>query len=154
VKRNKNILIMSTLIFVAAFVGFIYYALKPPKGDRYYLPENYSGWICVSYNVNDAPQLETEDGFLVHKILPNGVLKTSSDPRLSPKSNEYFYYSKEGIRRVDKIKHGGGYSVQKKGQKEVNFNFWVISCNDNSDYEKYIKNLEVDFEPECGPWAK
>lgn len=145
---------MSTLILVAAFAGLIYYALKPPKGDRYYLPEKYAGWICVSYNVNNAPQLETEDGFLVHKISPSGVLKTSTAPRLSPKSNEYFYYSDKGIRRADKIQHGGGYSLQKKGQKEVDFHFWVSNSSDNSDYEKYVKNLGVDFEPECGPWKK
>ncbi|MGD8948393.1 MAG: hypothetical protein PVG44_09575 [Desulfobacterales bacterium] len=114
-KKHKIILI-SSLTLVAVIIGFIVYALTPPKGDRYYFPEKYDGWICVSYNVEDAPPLVVEDGFLVHKIPPNGILKTSSAPRLSPKADEYFYYTENVIRTAKELKHGGGFSRQKKGQ--------------------------------------
>ena len=145
---------MSSPILVAVIIGFIVYALTPPKGDRYYLPERYAGRICVSYNVENAPPLVVEDGFLVHKIPPNGILKTSSEPRLSPKANEYFYYTENGARTAKELKHGGGFSRQKKGQREFNFYFWVSSDDVEADYERYVKDKDINSEPECGPWKK
>ena len=152
--KKFKIILISALTLFAATIGLIVYSLTPPKGDRYYLPEKYAGWICISYNVEEAPPLVVEDGFLVHKIPPDGILKTSSDPRLSPKIDEYFYYTEKGIRPAKELKHGGGYSIQKKGQREFNFYFWVSSDDVNADYERYVKDKDVNSGPECGPWKK
>ncbi len=138
----------------AVIIGFIVYAFTPPKGDRYYLPEKYAGWICVSYNVEGAPLLAIEDGFLVHKIPSNGILKTSSGPRLSPKADEFLYYTEDITRNANELKHGGGFSSQNKGQKEFNFYFWVSNGDVDADYEKYVKGRDVNSEPKCGPWKK
>jgi hypothetical protein len=152
--KKFKIILISSLILVAGIIGFLVHALTPPKGDRYYLPEKYAGWICVSYNVEDAPPLVVEDGFLVHNIPANGILKTSSSPRLSPKADEYFYYTEKGIRAAKEMKHGGGYSIQKKGQRELSFFFWVSSEDVDADYERYVKDKDVNSDPECGPWKK
>jgi len=152
--KKFKIILISSLTLVAAAIGFIVYSLTPPKGNRYYLPEKYAGWICVSYNVEDAPPLVLEDGFLVHKIPPNGILKTSSDPRLSPKADEYFYYTEKGIRTAKELKLGGGYSKQKIGQRELNFFFWVSSDGLDTDYDRYVKDKDVNSDPECGPWKE
>jgi|SRR4030042_1919572 len=149
-----KIIVISFLVLSAAIIGFIIFALTPPKGDRYYLPDKYAGWICESYNVDGAPRLAVEDGFLVHKIPQNGILKTSSEPRLSPKADEYFYYTEKGIRKAKELKHGGGYSKQKEGQKEYRIYFWISSGDVDSDYEKYVKNRDINSEPACGPWKK
>jgi hypothetical protein len=64
--KNKIILISSLILFVI-IIGFINYTFTPPKGDRYYLPEKYAGWICVSYNVENTIPLVIEDAFLFIK---------------------------------------------------------------------------------------
>ncbi len=150
----KKIILLSFLFLTIGIIGLILYALKPPKGDRYYLPEKYAGWICVSYNIESAPPLTIEENFLVHRISTNGILKTSSAPRLSPKADEYFYYNKKGIRKATQLKHGGGYSKRAQGQKEHYFYFWVSSGDLDSDYEKYVKTRDINTDPECGTWKK
>ena len=151
---TKNKLILLSALFIAvALVGFIY-AFTSPKGDRYYLPELYASWVCVHYNVAGAPPLAIEDGFLAHKVPLSGLIITSSEPRLSPKRDEYYYYSDKGIRAAKELQHGGGYSQQKKGEKEFRFYFWLSSSTIDSDYEKYVKNRDINVEPSCGPWKK
>lgn len=150
--KNIKTILISLLALAASTIGFIVFALTPPKGDRYYLPEKYAGWVCVSYNIDGAPLLDIEDGYLVHKIPQNGILKTSSEPRFSPKADEYFYYSEKGNRKATELKHGGGYSHQIKDQKEFNFYFWVTTDDIDADYEKYVKNSNEGSEPKCGPW--
>jgi hypothetical protein len=152
--KTIKIRLISLLLLVAGIIAFIIYALTPPKGDRYYLPEKYAGWICESYNVDGAPPLAVEDGFLVHKIPDNGILATSSAPRLSPKADEYFYYNEKGMRKAKELQHGGGYSTEIQGQREHHFYFWISSGALDSDYENYVKNRDVKSEPECGPWKK
>jgi|WetSurMetagenome_2_1015567.scaffolds.fasta_scaffold59033_3 hypothetical protein len=151
---KKTKLILSLLLLVATLVGFVVYAFTPPKGNRYYVPENYAGWVCISYNVDGAPALEIKEGYLIHKIPEDGILKTSSAPRLSPTKDEYFYYKEKEIRKANELQHGGGYSKEVQGNKIHHFNFWLSSGNLKTDYEKYVKNRDSNTDPECGPWKR
>lgn len=136
----------------SAYAGLILYAdSHRPKGEKMYLPEKYAGWVCVSYSVDGAPPLPEEDGFLVVKIPPNGIVKTSSELRTSPKESEYYYYNESGTRKASELQHGGGGTIREKGEKSIMVHFWVSSGNKASDYEKYVKNLDVNSYP-CGPW--
>ncbi|MBU1536306.1 hypothetical protein KKF84_13355, partial [Myxococcota bacterium] len=47
------------------FALWIFSACSTPRGGKYYIPRNYSGWICVSYNVRGASALPVEEGFRV-----------------------------------------------------------------------------------------
>ena len=123
------------------------------KGHRYYLPEMYAGWVCVYYDVDNAPPLPVEDGYLVVKIPENGIVKTSSRPRGEKLKSEYYYYGARGIRSAMELKLGGGFTVQKEGEKQF-VSYWWISSNDaNADYERYVKNRDVNTVPQCGPWG-
>lgn len=152
-KIIKITLITICVIFVA-YVGLLLYAdANRPKGTRYYLPEKYAGWVCVSFNVDGAPPLPIEEGFLAAKIPANGILKTSSEPRFSPTRDEYYYYNEKGIREAKELQHGGGGTVQKEGEKSITFQFWVSNGNLKSDYEKYVKD-RANSDPKCGPWQQ
>ncbi|MBW2646224.1 MAG: hypothetical protein JRE23_08615 [Deltaproteobacteria bacterium] len=150
------------LIFLALMLWtFIYISgcalFYPPKGDRYYFPELYRGWVCVHYNIEGAPQLPIEDGYLVHKIPENGLLVTSSAPRLAePQRSEDYYYSNKGVRKAKELQHGGGYTKQQKVglKEEIKLYFWISCCGHvKSDYDNYIKNhTDIDSDPKCGRW--
>lgn len=147
-----KIILISAAVIYAAYLGLIFYAdTHRLKGARYYFPEKYAGWVCVSFNVDGAPPLPIEDGFQVIKIPANGILKTSSALRPSPTADEDFYYDEKGIRKAKGLQHGGGGTVQKKDEKIITFNFWISSGTLESDYEKYVKNRDSSII-ECGPW--
>jgi len=150
--KIKTILIL-LVVLALSYVGLLIYAHTPGKGDRYFLPEKYAGWICVSYDVINMPPLDIQDGFLIHKIPENGILKTSSRPRLSPSYDEYYYYTKEETRKAEELEHGGGYTVQIEGQKAFTSYFWISSGDAQKDYEKYVKDGDVSLS-KCGPWEK
>jgi len=158
--KVKIILIVS-FILALLYVALLLYAFNPSKGSRYLLPEKYSGWICVSYNVKDAPLLEKQNGFILLKVPKNGIVKTSStsgtyskEGYYIPTYDEYYYYSKKGIRKAEELKMGGGYSSQIEGEKSITSYFWVTSGDVNEDYEKYVKNRDVLQKPSCGAWRK
>jgi hypothetical protein len=51
-----KIILISAAVIYAAYLGLIFYAdTHRPKGARYYFPEKYAGWVCVSFNVDGAP---------------------------------------------------------------------------------------------------
>lgn len=159
--NNKTFKTIAISLFIStvACYALLVYVHTPGKGGRFYIPEKYSGWICVSYEVDNMPPLNEEDGFLIYKIPQNGVLKTSSKPRLSPSYDEYYYCTKEGTRKAEELEMGGGYTVQTDGQKEFISYFWISSSDANKDYEKYVKDRPVMDEngfihPVCGQWEE
>ncbi len=153
-KRYLVCLALTLWIFIVISGCALVY---PPKGDRYYLPELYRGWICVHYNVEGAPELPIEDGFLVHKIPENGLLVTSSAPRLNePSRNENYYYSNKGVREAKELQHGSGHTKQQKIglNEEIKLYFWISCCGQlEADYENHIKNhTDIETNPKCGRW--
>ena len=159
--RKIKIILIICIILALIYIGLIFYAFQPTKGSRYLLPEKYSGWICVSYEVEDAPLLKKEDGFLLLKIPENGIVKTSSttgnyskEGYYIPTYDEFYYYSKNNIRKAEELKMGGGYTVQMEGEKSITSYFWVSSENPDEDYEKYVKGRDVLQNPHCGRWRR
>lgn len=151
--RYRTGVFATLFAFIASCAWGLGTLLGPPKGYRYYLPEGYSGWICVSYQVAGAPPLPLEEGFLAHTIPPGGVLRTSSAPRFSPKIDAYFYYNASGTRKADELRIGGGYSEQKKGGQVITNYFWVSSGDLAADYERFVKGRDTGQTPPCGPWS-
>ena len=152
--KNKlfKIILTILIIFTASYLLLMFYAFQPIKGSRFFIPEKYSGWICITYQMKDAPLSKIEDGFLVHKISNNGVIHTSSKIRTSPVYDEFYYYSKNTIRRAKELKVGGGFTSQKEGEKSITSYFWVSSGNLQEDYEKYVKDRDMLSNPPCGKW--
>ncbi len=65
---------------------------------RFLIPEGYSGWIRVEFEVQGAPVLPMEGSEYVVKIPANGILRTSSPEQNGWAKDHYYYYSAQGIR--------------------------------------------------------
>ena len=158
--KALKIISISFIVLAILYYGLILYAFSPQKGGKYYFPEKYGGWVCVSYEAEGMPPLEIQDEFLIYKIPESGILKTSSEPRLSPTYNEYYYYTEKGVREAEEIGFGGGFTSQMEGEKMFTSYFWISSGDVQEDYEKYVKDRpRVDenggfIDPVCGRWKE
>ncbi len=71
-----------------------------PRSWRFLIPEGYTGWVHVEFEIPGAPALPAEDGQIVLKIPPSGTLKTSSPEQYGWARDNYFYYSNNGVRPI------------------------------------------------------
>lgn len=68
--------------------------------SRFVIPENYSGWVHVEFEVHGSPRLPVENGQNVLKISSTGSLKTSSPEPHGLDHATYFYESPSGPRQL------------------------------------------------------
>ena len=85
-------------IFIAAAVfgptAFdLVFHRRPP--ERFLIPTGYSGWVRVDFRQKGALPLPMEDGRRLLKLDANGMLQTSSDPKLGHGRDDFFYYSSD-----------------------------------------------------------
>ncbi|MGC1646715.1 MAG: hypothetical protein WA741_12865 [Candidatus Sulfotelmatobacter sp.] len=66
--------------------------------SRFLVPEGYTGWIRVEFEVQGAPFLPMEGGEYVLRIPSDGVLRTSSAEQYGWARDHYYYYSAQGTR--------------------------------------------------------
>jgi hypothetical protein len=66
--------------------------------SRFLIPEGYTGWIRIEFEVQGAPPLPMEAGEYILKIPPDGVLRTSSAEQYGWARDHYYYYSAQGTR--------------------------------------------------------
>jgi len=161
-KLFKTIFI-TLIIIVVSYIGIMWYAFHPREGKKYFFPEGYRGWVCVTYKKEGAPPLKIEGDSFILKFPESGIIDTSSKPTIVsnpegyyvPTYSEYYYYSDEKSRIAKEIAMGGGFTSQNEGSDEFTSYFW-ISTKENleDDYEKYVKNSDVLKNPLCGEWVK
>lgn len=68
------------------------------RSSRFLIPEGYTGWVRVEFEVRGAPPLPTEGGQYVFTILSDGVLRTPSAEQYGWAKDQYYYYSAQGVR--------------------------------------------------------
>ena len=68
--------------------------------SRFLIPEGYTGWIRIEFEVRGAPPLPMEGGQYVLKIPPDGVLRTSSAEQYGWAEHHYYYYSAQSVRAL------------------------------------------------------
>ena len=66
--------------------------------SRFLIPEGYTGWIRIEFEVQEAPPLPMEASEYILKIPPDGVLRTSSAEQYGWARDHYYYYSAQGMR--------------------------------------------------------
>jgi hypothetical protein len=71
-----------------------------PRSWRFLIPEGYTGWVHVEFEIPGAPALPAEDGQTVLKIPASGTLKTSSPEQYGWARDNYFFYSNDGVRPI------------------------------------------------------
>jgi hypothetical protein len=70
------------------------------RAARFLIPEGYTGWIRVEFEVPGAPPLPMENGQYILKIPPDGVLRTSSSEQYGWAQDHYYYDSAQGVRAL------------------------------------------------------
>lgn len=71
-----------------------------PRSFRFLIPEGYSGWIRVEFEIPGTPLLPVDAGQTVLKIPPSGLLRTSSQEQYGWAKDDYFFYSSNEIRSI------------------------------------------------------
>jgi len=63
------------------------------KSQKFIIPQNYVGWVRVSYEVPNAPPLPIEDGNSIYRIPDSGFLETSSKKSEDVMDPVKYFYS-------------------------------------------------------------
>ncbi len=71
-----------------------------PRSLQFQIPEGYSGWVRVEFEIPGTPPLPQEAGKTVVKIPPSGALKTSSPEQYGWARDSYAFYSSAGVRSI------------------------------------------------------
>lgn len=74
------------------------HSIRP--SSRFLLPDGYTGWVRIEFEVHDSPPLEMANGRYILRIPSDGKLTTSSPEQYGWANDEYYFYSNSGIRRL------------------------------------------------------
>lgn len=69
-----------------------------PRSFHFLIPEGYTGWVRVEFEIPGAPPLLTQSGHTLIKIPPAGTLKTSTPEQSGSVNDEYASYSNDIVR--------------------------------------------------------
>lgn len=105
-KRPARIIIgFATLVLLIGLGAWIKLTLAhtntrnpAPRSFHFLIPEGYTGWVRVEFEIPGAPALPTGSGQAVIRIPPSGVLKTSSAEQDSLANDDYASYSNDTAR--------------------------------------------------------
>lgn len=90
---------LTLLIGVVAWFG-INPRSAPPRSLHFFIPEGYSGWVRVEFEIPGAQTLPSEAGHTVLKIPASGMLRTSSPEEYGWARDNYYFYSDAGSRAL------------------------------------------------------
>jgi hypothetical protein len=69
--------------------------------SRFLIPEGYTGWVRIGFEVNGASSLPMEGNEYIVKIPADGKLQTSSPEQYGWARDHYYYYSAQGMHPLD-----------------------------------------------------
>jgi uncharacterized protein DUF6843 len=102
-RRSVRIFVvaLTVLISVVAWFGINPRSAArntPSRSLHFFIPEGYSGWARVEFEVSGQPPLPSEAGQTVLKIPSSGTLRTSSPEEYGWARDYYYFYSDSGSR--------------------------------------------------------
>jgi hypothetical protein len=130
---------MMILAFTTAIVIFLLWLggyFVTEKRNKYLIPRQYAGWLCVNYGVPSEPPLNIDrEGFSIVKFSSSGVARTSSLGKSGRLVDRYFYFDDGSETEVPASNFGGGgtYSDPRLPEGHFASYFW-ISPNPKDDF--------------------
>lgn len=93
------------IISVAMFVGLMGWIASTTRSStlrasRFLIPDGYTGWIRIEFEVQGTPPLPIEDGQYLLRIPPDGRLQTSSPEQYGWADDRFYYYSLQSVRPI------------------------------------------------------
>lgn len=108
---------------------------------RFLIPEGYSGWVRVDFDVPGSPGLVQTEGNMLIQIPPSGTLKTSSPAKLGG-LRMYDFYSMHGTRSIPQS--GDGRFIWGK------INGVASGASGKREYEEFFVGTEQQFKEQAG----
>lgn len=96
---RTSVVVLTVLLCAGLWFG-VHSRTSPPRSLRFLIPEGYTGWVRVEFEVSGAPPLPSEGGQTVLRIPPDGQMKTSSPEQFGWAKDSYYFYSDRGARVV------------------------------------------------------
>jgi len=99
-RRSARIFVgIATVVIVIGMVAWLSISARNAsrRSLRFLIPEGYSGWVRVEFEISGAPALTSEGGQTVVKIPPTGRLMTSSPEQYGWARDSYYFYSSPGL---------------------------------------------------------
>lgn len=149
---RKEIIRLSTAALVAA-LGMAACSDVREKRNSYFVPEGYTGWICVTFGAEGPPLTKNAEGFQVIRVPSSGVVVTSTTGRPGVGFEDRFYfYSSSGAERdipASVLGGGGTYSLPDWPEGRYTYFFWI--GEDRSRFRLAIEPKAAASGPKCGP---
>lgn len=102
-RRPARILVLIATLIVAIGLG-IWFTINnrssTPRSLQFLIPEGYSGWVRVEFEIPGAPPLPEQAGQTVVKIPSTGSLQTSSPEKYGWAKDSYAFYSGGSVRPI------------------------------------------------------
>jgi hypothetical protein len=93
--------VATVMLLVAAAAWFSISARHAtPRSLRFFIPEGYSGWVRVEFEVPGAPALQSGAGQTALEIPSSGILQTSSPEQYGWARDYYYFRSSSGLRTI------------------------------------------------------
>src|SRR5579862_3705905 len=150
-KRPARIIVgFATLVLVSGVGAWIKLNVANPhtqnsaaRSYHFLIPEGYTGWVRIEFEIPGAPALPTESGHTLVKIPPSGTLKTSSSEQYGLASEDYASYSNDAVRPLPDS--GPGKRVWGKITGELQ------GPGENRKYEEFFVGSEQQFKDQVLP---
>ena len=110
------------------------------RASRFLIPEGYTGWVRVEFDVEGAAALPVEAEQNVIKIRSDGVLRTSSPEQYGWAKDSYYSYSSSG---------GGLHSLSDSGPEEMvwgKINGEASGSSGKHEYEVFFVGTPQQFK--------
>lgn len=101
-RKTRVVLCFVTLICAIAIGAWFALSVRHTvrRSSRFLIPEGYTGWVRIEFEVQGAPPLPVDAGQYVLTIGPDGSLKTSSLEQYGWANDSYYFYSSAGTRSI------------------------------------------------------
>ena len=140
-----RLLVLLVLVIGVIFIGFVWLLdAKTPKRNRYVIPENYRGWLCVAYAVPGAAPLPKEEGFSLVTFDATGVVQTSDLGSPGEFKDEFWWRASDERKRLNlEAELGGGFTMADiRAPDRHTFMFWV-SKNAKAEQPPYSPDAPI-----------
>ena len=140
-KRPARILVgIVTLILVIGLGVWISINTRSstPRSWRFLIPEGYTGWVRVEFEIPGAPPLPEDGGQTVVRIPSSGSLKTSSPEQYGWAKDSYAFYSNAGVRPIPDF--GAGKLIWGKINGEAS------GSSGKREYEEFFVGTQQQFK--------
>jgi hypothetical protein len=112
-----------------------------PRSFRFLIPEGYSGWVRVEFEVPGASILPAEAGQTVVKVPYSGLLRTSSQEQYGWAKDDYLFYSSDRVRTLPDF--GSGRLIWGKINAEES------GSSGKRKYEEFFVGTEQQFKDQA-----